>query len=54
MPVYGFVNDTNEVVTPNLANGNTSFMSNFDPAAVPIDGAAQFLSRLRLPWSVSE
>jgi hypothetical protein len=38
--VYAFIDMSSEVVTLNLANGNTSFVSNFDPAAGVIDGAA--------------
>jgi hypothetical protein len=38
--VYAFNDVTSQVVTLNVANGNTSFVSNFDPAAGVIDGAA--------------
>ncbi|MDQ2898915.1 MAG: PEP-CTERM sorting domain-containing protein [Acidobacteriota bacterium] len=37
---YAFKNDTNQVVTLNLANGNTSFVSNLDPAAGLVFGAS--------------
>ena len=37
---YGFDDGTGQVVTLDLANGNTSFVSNLDPAAGIIDGAS--------------
>jgi hypothetical protein len=37
--VYAFENMTSQVVTLNLANGNASFVGNFDPSAGIIDGA---------------
>ena len=37
---YAFNNINNQVTSLNLANGQTSFVSNFDPAAGPIFGAA--------------
>jgi hypothetical protein len=36
---YAFNNLTSQVASLNLANGNTSFVSNYDPAAGPIFGA---------------
>ncbi|MCU1263601.1 MAG: hypothetical protein JWO80_6486 [Bryobacterales bacterium] len=37
---YGFDDATGQVVTLDLTNGHTSFVSNFDPAAGIIDGAS--------------
>ncbi|MDQ2844461.1 MAG: hypothetical protein M3Y72_26130 [Acidobacteriota bacterium] len=38
--VYAFENMTSQVVTLNLANGNTTFFSNFDTSAGEIGGAS--------------
>jgi hypothetical protein len=37
--VHAFIDMSSEVATLNLTNGNTTFVSNFDPAAGVIDGA---------------
>jgi len=38
--VYAFIDESSEVDALNLTNGNTTFVSNFDPAAGVINGAA--------------
>ncbi|MDQ2712264.1 MAG: PEP-CTERM sorting domain-containing protein [Acidobacteriota bacterium] len=38
--VYAFENMTSQVVTLNLANGDTTFFSNFDPSAGDLGGAS--------------
>jgi hypothetical protein len=38
--VYAFIDSSSEVVALDLANGSTSFVSNFDPAAGVVNGAA--------------
>jgi hypothetical protein len=39
--IYAFENMNSQVLALDVANGGTSFVSNFDPAAGIIDGAAQ-------------